>query len=529
MARTQHWKATLLLILAVLVVCLPAVLGFLRHGVPAILFTGDGATLELATLHASRGAQLVGPYSRFGWSHPGPLMFYLAAPIYLAFGRHGPALNVFALLVNAIVMIGIVLSARKLRGFTFALLVAALLAVYVLVAVPHLPTNEWNPVLPILPLALLSFVAVQLALGAISWLPLFTFVASAVVQTHIGFIPEVAALCIYVVVAIRRLRRAEPPSHMVHQQWGRVRRLTLAVLVVCWALPLSEAALNDGGNLWQLMAFWEPKHFGQHRWTVAVATVLEGMASLPLGLARTAHLPVSVVPDSVFISIGLGQILLLWMVLRGARRGRDDVARVFATIALIQIGVAVIAVRAVRGEIYDYLVIWTSVLGLTGLVAMAAHLFKATESNRGRPVLQVTVVIGSVILIGSALAEPVPRGPVFRSPDVSTERLAQAVEAYIRSSHVRAPMIGIASRETWPTAVAVILDLDKHDNPVAVAPEWLFMVGRSLAPRGTEDALITFGDESFHQQAQNRPELKLIATEQPIYVYAETGAKASSH
>jgi hypothetical protein len=529
MDATRNRTASLILIVAVLVPCLPATLGFLRSGVPDILSTGDAATLELATLHASRGAQFVGPYSRFGWNHPGPLMFYLATPIYVAFGRNGPALNIFALLANATIMIAIVLSAWKLRGFTFAFLVAALLSVYILVAVPHLPTNEWNPVLPILPLVLLSLISVRMALGAVHLLPVFVFVASAVAQTHIGFIPEVAALCIYITFSIRKRSLGTPASFIARQHWERVKRLTFAVLVVCWALPLSEAAFNHGGNIWQLLAFWEPKHFGQHRWAIAIATVLRGMGYLPLALARTAHVPVSVVPDFALMSVGIAQTLLLIWILRVSRRQRDEVAIVFATTVLIQIAVAVIAVRAIRGEIYDYLVIWTSALGLTASAAMAAHLIKAVESNRDRPIGRVTVLIASAILIGSAVAEPVPRGPVFRSADVSTERLAFAVNTYLLANHVRAPLISIASHDTWPTAVAVTLYLDKRDYPVTVAPEWLFMVGRSLTPRGNEDVMLVFGDESFYPQSQNHHELKLVANEGRVYVYAETIASAFNH
>jgi hypothetical protein len=45
---------------------------------------GDSALIELATREASEGARLLGPYSRFGWNHPGPLYFYLLALPYRA-------------------------------------------------------------------------------------------------------------------------------------------------------------------------------------------------------------------------------------------------------------------------------------------------------------------------------------------------------------------------------------------------------------------------------------------------------------
>src|SRR5437879_7641309 len=82
-----------LLCMAALVPFIPEAWQFFQRGVPDLLFTGDGAALELGTLHAARGVQFLGPYSRFGWSHPGPAFFYLALPIYEAFGQRGPALT----------------------------------------------------------------------------------------------------------------------------------------------------------------------------------------------------------------------------------------------------------------------------------------------------------------------------------------------------------------------------------------------------------------------------------------------------
>ena len=126
----------LLLCAAAVVPFVPAAAWFARNGIPDVLFTGDGAALELGTRHAMHAAQLVGPYSRFGWNHPGPAFFYLALPFYALFGQRGPALNVFALCVNLACALLIVLSARRLRGDVFALAAAALLATYELVAKP---------------------------------------------------------------------------------------------------------------------------------------------------------------------------------------------------------------------------------------------------------------------------------------------------------------------------------------------------------------------------------------------------------
>src|SRR3954462_2167548 len=93
-SRLRHESALLAVLTAAPFV--PGVLEFARRGIPDLAFGGDAAALEFGTWHAARGHQLLGAYSRFGWNHPGPAFFYLAAPLYEALGERGPALNLFA-------------------------------------------------------------------------------------------------------------------------------------------------------------------------------------------------------------------------------------------------------------------------------------------------------------------------------------------------------------------------------------------------------------------------------------------------
>src|SRR5260221_11453230 len=83
-------------------------------GVPDNLLTGDAASLELGVLEAARGARFLGLNSRMGWNHPGPAMFYLAVPVYEAFGKRGPALTLFALLFWLGCSVALVLTVRRL-------------------------------------------------------------------------------------------------------------------------------------------------------------------------------------------------------------------------------------------------------------------------------------------------------------------------------------------------------------------------------------------------------------------------------
>src|SRR5437868_15488301 len=110
LAAARPWLPLCALAIAPFV---PGMIEFLRKGVPDILFTGDGGVLELRTWEAAHGVQLVGPYSRFFWSHPGPAFFYLALPFYAASGQHGPALNLSTLFTNLAAAVALVIGAWR--------------------------------------------------------------------------------------------------------------------------------------------------------------------------------------------------------------------------------------------------------------------------------------------------------------------------------------------------------------------------------------------------------------------------------
>src|SRR5215471_15054113 len=86
--------------IAATVLALAAGLVFVARRAPPVVTAADIAVIELYTDLASHGRLLLGPYSRFGWHHPGPLYFYLQAPLYAASNRAGAALNVGAVAIN---------------------------------------------------------------------------------------------------------------------------------------------------------------------------------------------------------------------------------------------------------------------------------------------------------------------------------------------------------------------------------------------------------------------------------------------
>lgn len=522
-APMRAWVGRLALIAAALVPFVPAAAEFVRRGVPDYLFTGDGATLELRVLHAAHGTQLIGAYSRFYWSHPGPAFFYLALPLYEAFHERGPALNLFMLVVNAIVATAIVLLARRLRGDPFAWLVAALLAIAELVAIPFIQTGEWNPVSPMFPLVLLSFLGAALASGHIEMLPAFAFVASVIVQTHIGYLPEVAA--------VSAVAAAGGLWHLVSRQagWhpqGRDRWIavsTAAVLVVCWSLPLYESVRHRPGNLKLLMDFFAVPHRAEHTWPVVFATVSQGLAVVPMAIVQSWRIAAPAPGPRIGDAIALGELALITGALFFAWRWRDTTLGVFAAIALAEIVAAVAAVHAIRGEVLPYLVLWIAIPGLMAMVAGAAWL--TPQTGRGG---SFTIAFGAVALV-LALIAPVPRAPIFRDREPTAEQLAHDVQAALAAHHVNRPVVRIASDYTWPAVAAIVLHLYKQRVPIFVERAWAFMFGARLVEDGQEHPSVLIGDRSFADRAREQPQLTPLAHSTGVFVFLEEAGFFQHH
>ena len=331
--RVRRW-----LLLTLLVAAAPFLAGalqFLRHGVPELLFTGDGAVLEIRTLHAAHGRQLLGPYSRFLWSHPGPAFFYLALPVYELCREHGPGLNLFVLLANFAATTALVLTARRLRGDLYALAVAVLLVVYETLGAPFPLSGEWNPMTPVLPLALLVFLCARLGTGETRALAAVAFIASAIVQTHLGFAPSAAYLVATgLLFCGRELLVQDAPTASDRRRPLRSLAVAAGVVVLLWTLPVYENLSRPDGNLRTLRLFFSQPHRAEHTWKVAAEIVAGQLAIFPAALARALGRGTMSVGETGRHLLAGGQLLGLGAGMVVALRRRDQPAALLAAMAL---------------------------------------------------------------------------------------------------------------------------------------------------------------------------------------------------
>lgn len=142
---------------------------------------------------------LVGAYTVKGWAHPGPLAFWLMAPLYRLSGADPRSLMWTAALLNLAAVAGIALVAWR-RG-RWPLLLAAMTVVAVLVHGfgPELTISPWNPYTPLLPFLCTVFLVWDAGLGRRSSLVWAVLPASLAAQSHLAYVNLSGLLVVWLV------------------------------------------------------------------------------------------------------------------------------------------------------------------------------------------------------------------------------------------------------------------------------------------------------------------------------------------
>jgi hypothetical protein len=170
------------------------------------VLVGDVALLDLRVKDVTAGhLPLVGFYSRFGWNHPGPVLFYVLAPFHALAGGApwGIILGVLTWSLAAVVMTALL--ARSRGGLSLvALCLAAQLSVWISVG-GRAVVEPWTP-----EVAVTLLVPFLLAMWGLAGGDGFAAVAggiigTALVQIHVGYALIFGAVA--VAAALMMLRR----------------------------------------------------------------------------------------------------------------------------------------------------------------------------------------------------------------------------------------------------------------------------------------------------------------------------------
>jgi hypothetical protein len=475
----------------------------------------DTAVIESFTLYASRAQLLVGPYSRYGWHHPGPLYFYLLAPVYMLAGSSTPGLSAGALLINVASIVLLAWVLVRTAGGWLTVAVTVSMAVYVWRLAPLL-VSPWNPHVVVLPLAALAVVAAAVANGDNGLLPVGVGLASFVMQTHLGVVPT--ALALSAVLALATWQAA-------HEAIPRSRRAVIAaaaVAAVLWAVPLSEQVSAATGNMTAMWRFFSSPDRGHQAMAAAYAAwsdMVTGIARPDFQVAggspfrRSRWRPARTVAGCEVA--GLTAIALI-----ARRRRRFEAA--FAAVLLLALAIAFAAVTRIHDDIIDHEVFWISALGaLVAATIAAAAVSAAWRSEAPKRLVACAAVCAcaAATYVGFGELSAITKRTI--DPDPARRAAAvigDALERRVRSTGVR-PLIQI-DQDEWPVAAGALLHLQRSRLAFAVEDDWLVMFTEHARSTGAEIDRITITGPRRHYLLTSRREGETIAAADPFYAVA---------
>jgi hypothetical protein len=374
---------------------------------------------------------------------PGPLLFWLLAlPVRLG-GQSLPA--VVAGLVNVASIMGVVALAKR-RGGRPLMLATAIAIPLMLLSLPgETYSDVWNSSAPLLPLAVLVFLAWSVACGELRLLPLTVLVASFAMHSHLTFVAPATGLAAAAVACAVLTRRFRPPADRT-----ATRRWVLAAVVVglvCWSAPLLDQVINRPGNLVTLA-----RSATAEQTTVGVGSgwraVVHSVGVRPWWLDRPQGVlerigDITVWPSPLAIvtaAVVLGGLAVV--TLHGWRRRRADVfaAGVLGLTLCAAIFSATSSTPTNATQTLDYVLRWTSPAGMAVWLLLgfaAAVLVAPTPAGRAlhehaarRPralALAPAAGLAAAALMGAGVA--VARNPPRQEPYEPMRTIIERLQA----------------------------------------------------------------------------------------------------
>lgn len=459
---------------------------------PEFVLGGDQALLALDSVHLLHLEQPLGAYSRTGWAHPGPAWLAMLAPFFWLFGSTSAALVAASLVVHGVFAALVVALAGTGRAWQRPLM-AAVLLLYVLRMPAAYFVSVWNPFATLLPAVLLLLLAARACGGSLVALAGCLVVGSFLVQTHIGTAPLVllVLLAAVVVVVLRAVRgHAERPARRDLRRAAAVG----AGAVLLWVPPVWQqvTAPEGRGNLGLLLDYFlhgDPEATGgSHSWPAAASAVGQLLGAPVLGWQSTPAAIDTGIADPAVVVLLAAQLLGALAVVLVGRGAADRFGSRLAVLTVVAAAAALIAARTVTGPVYNYLLVWVTVL--PAVLLFAGLLVLGDRGDRrgmladrralvGLSAVVVALAVACSVSLHGATGERLPDQPGAREVvDLVLEALPDPVESPV--------LLDIDDVGVWTTATSVALALEQKGHEVVVEEEWVYGFGADREATGDE-------------------------------------------
>ena len=440
---------------------------------------GDIAANAIQMDRAAEGRELLGPYSKHGFHHPGPALYYLHAAADRAvwflptpMGRRLVAqmsLNLAALASAAWLLRRAGLSAPA-AIFGFFLLVAP--TVFLAGGDVSQLASTWGPLAVVAPMVLYVAAAARLAEGDLIAAPFAVAAATVAWHTHLATILPLISIA---AVTAAWLRWQAPPVVPPPSSRGaRVLVGITACLVLAGIVPVvSEEFSGNPGNLTLIARFLRDTPPVTHPWA-EVAGKLGTALTDPLVVLFPAAATRLGTPA---VAVGLGAFLLALSVVQFRRSPRPW--RLVILLTWIAVVAAVLTSRRIHEVLRPY--VFYYLYGMAGLLHVIAFralldLWPATHRAPQRFRQWLSAGIGLGLAVPWLLCHRVP--PPEAKDDISAA-LAGLEVGNAPSVHLSLGS-GIRDGELWHLVPTCALQLRRAGVAVTVDERFVVVCGEEM-------------------------------------------------
>ncbi len=400
--------------------------------------TGDQATLDLRIRDVwtfSSDTPLTGPYSRFGWNHPGPTMYYLLALFSGVARQRAWASLVGSILLQGIAVAWIARLSWKSGGLRWMVPWLAVVTLSYWATGPWIYLQLWNPYLPFPFFTLLLLQAWLVGSGQGRRLVGMAFVGSFLIQTHVSYAIPVMAVSLWAVV---RLVVAERRAGRHLGGW-KLWRAPLAVLAVLWFVPVVvDTARHYPGNLTRLVQYslgigptHPPVSLGLNHALGYLAAEFRWRPPWLGGVDPVNQYTSLTSPSSAALLILPALLLgISWALARWRRRA--DLVALVELVAVAGLS-GILALTLLTGPAFPYLFLWRIPVAAAVVILSLVVVAETVTVSRRLVTVAVCCVLAVVTTVASiSFTRTVARavGPVF-----PMEPVAQSIIGQLNHDH----------------------------------------------------------------------------------------------
>ena len=487
-----------------------------------VVLLGDEASVDLRVRDVfTSNTPLVGAYSR-GFNHPGPLLYWLLAPLSVLTG--GAA---WATVVGGAVLQGIAIAASgwlafRRGGVVLALgVLAALGLAYSSFALGDQFLQPWNPYI-VFPFFMLYLLQVWSITVGSRWQVLGAAITGTLlVQFHVGYLPVVVAPAIWAAVIVVLDRRRDTPLAVpgALPRWRTVTAWTTGALVVLWSPAVYQQLTRTPGNVSALLSFF--RHAGDTAGLGTGAGIYAAEFRIPPPwLGGVDHL--EFLSDRVRTA-GVAWLLVAVVVLAvgfvaSHRSGRRNDQRMLQ-LATVSALTSIVAISRVNVALQEFLFYWRVISAVFVVLAAAwavAHWARLDQRGAARAVTVAVLLLLIAGFFGVRARDDVwlrrhALGPRYEYAD----RLFRQVADDAPDGRVLVRGVGAS---TSGFAQGLVDDLDRSGVQVRVDPDDAYQYGDERAARraDVDEVWYVSSDGSYRSLLDQYPQARLVASQTPL-------------